>query len=43
MSPSHPDIKHHRIPAFNLSFTRPNLPFLIEEIEQEILGKAVSE
>lgn len=28
-----PDIKHHRIPAPQLSFTRPNLPFLIEEIE----------
>ena len=30
------DIKHHRIPAPDLSFTRPNLPFLIEEIEQHI-------
>ena len=29
-----PDIKHHRIPAPDLSFTRPNLPFLIREIEQ---------
>jgi hypothetical protein len=28
-----PDIRHHRIPAPNLSFTHPNLPFLIEEIE----------
>lgn len=28
-----PDIKHHRIPAPGLSFTRPNLPFLIQEIE----------
>ena len=28
-----PDIKHHRIPAPELSFTRPNLPFLIREIE----------
>jgi hypothetical protein len=28
-----PDIKHHRIPAPSLSFTRPNLPFLIQEIE----------
>ena len=33
-----PDIKHHRIPAPEMSFTRPNLPFLIEEIEREILG-----
>ena len=29
-----PDIKHHRIPAPELSFTRPNLPYLIREIEQ---------
>jgi len=28
-----PDIKHHRIPAPELSFTEPNLPFLIREIE----------
>lgn len=27
-----PDIKHHRIPAPSLSFTQPNLPFLIQEI-----------
>jgi len=27
-----PDIKHHRIPAPELSFTQPNLPFLIQEI-----------
>ena len=27
-----PDIKHHRVPAPHLSFTRPNLPVLIEEI-----------
>lgn len=29
----HPDIKHNRIPAPDLSFTTPNLPFLIWEIE----------
>ena len=29
-----PDIKHNRIPAPGLSFTQPNLPFLIQEIEQ---------
>ncbi len=29
-----PDIKHHRIPAPELSFTHPNLPVLIEQIEQ---------
>jgi hypothetical protein len=28
-----PDIKHHRIPAPGMSFGRPNLPFLIQEIE----------
>lgn len=28
-----PDIKHHRVPAPKLSFTAPNLPLLIEEIE----------
>ena len=33
-----PDIKHHRLPAPNLSFTQPNLPFLIEEIEQLLTG-----
>lgn len=27
-----PDIKHNRIPAPNMSFKKPNLPFLIEEI-----------
>ena len=27
-----PDIKHHRIPAPGLTFTAPNLPFLIAEI-----------
>ena len=32
-----PDIKHNRILAPGLSFTRPNLPFLIEEIEQTVL------
>lgn len=29
----HPDIKHNRIPAPDLSFTQPNLPLLIAEIE----------
>ncbi len=28
-----PDIKHHRIPAPQTSFTQPNLPWLIAEIE----------
>ena len=35
-----PDIKHHRLPAPELSFTRANLPFLIAEIEQALLGVA---
>jgi hypothetical protein len=28
-----PNIKHHRIPAPEMSFTQPNLPTLILEIE----------
>jgi hypothetical protein len=32
-----PDIKHHRIPAPDLTFTAPNLPFLIQEIEKMLL------
>jgi hypothetical protein len=28
-----PDIKHHRIPAPAMSFTQPNLPVLIAEVE----------
>jgi hypothetical protein len=32
-----PDAKHHRVLAPELSFTRPNLPFLIEEIEHLML------
>ncbi len=28
-----PDIKHHRVPAENMSFEQPNLPALIREIE----------
>jgi uncharacterized protein DUF6516 len=32
-----PNIKHNRVPASNMSFTRPNLPALIREIE-ELLG-----
>lgn len=33
-----PDIKHHRIPAPGLSFARPNLPVIIEEIEALLQG-----
>ena len=32
-----PDVKHHRVPALELSLTYPNLPFLIEEIERLVL------
>src|SRR5215475_8871632 len=28
-----PDIKHHRIPASEMHFNRPNLPMLVQEIE----------
>jgi hypothetical protein len=38
-----PDIKHHRIPAPGLSFIEPNLPRLIEEIDQEFLTHPLSE
>ncbi|MGH7601759.1 MAG: toxin-antitoxin system TumE family protein [bacterium] len=33
----HPDIKHHRIPAPELAFDQPNLPFLIKEIVENLL------
>jgi hypothetical protein len=29
-----PDIKHHRVPAPNLTFNQPNLNLIIEEIEK---------
>ncbi|MDE3090324.1 MAG: hypothetical protein KGJ80_13160 [Chloroflexota bacterium] len=32
-----PDIKHNRVPALDISFTEPNLPYLIAEIEREHL------
>jgi hypothetical protein len=32
-----PDVKHHRIPAPGLSFTHPNLPFLLQEIKRQLL------
>lgn len=32
-----PDIKHNRIPAPNLNFDSPNLPFIIEEIISNLL------
>ena len=33
-----PDIKHHRIPAPEFSFARPNLPVLIEEVKRLLEG-----
>lgn len=33
-----PDIKQHRVPAPGLSFTQPNLPVLIHEIEDLLAG-----
>lgn len=32
-----PDIKRNRIPAPGLSFSKPNLPYLIDEIEHKLL------
>lgn len=32
-----PDIKHHRVPAPELNFTPPNLPFLLQEIKTTLL------
>jgi len=31
-----PDIKHHRMPAPGLTFSDPNLPFIILEIEKQL-------
>ncbi|MCP4357383.1 MAG: hypothetical protein GY796_05120 [Chloroflexi bacterium] len=31
-----PDIKHNRIPALGMSFTQPNLPQIIREVEELI-------
>ena len=33
-----PNIKQNRVPAPGLSFTHPNLPFLIEEVARAVLG-----
>lgn len=33
-----PDIKHHRVPVPEISFSQPNLPFLIKEVEKLLLG-----
>jgi hypothetical protein len=35
-----PDMKRNRVPAPGISFTQPNLPFLVEEIERELLAPA---
>ncbi len=34
-----PDIKRNRIPVSDLTFTAPNLPFVIEEIERTMLQR----
>jgi len=41
MARNHTNIKHHRVPASDLSFTHHNLPFLIiiEEIERQVLHR----
>lgn len=31
-----PDIRHHRVPSFDMRFIRPNIPMLIREIENLI-------
>ncbi|HLG16673.1 MAG TPA: DUF6516 family protein [Blastocatellia bacterium] len=36
-----PDIKHNRIPAPRMSFNSPNLPVLLQEIEELIASGAV--
>lgn len=38
-----PDIKHNRVPAPEMSFTQPNLPVLIREIETLITQQARDE
>jgi Family of unknown function (DUF6516) len=37
-----PDMKHNRVPAANMSFQRPNLPVLVEEIDllEREIGRA---
>jgi hypothetical protein len=35
-----PNIKHNRLPAAELSFSRPNLPSLIQEVERDLLQQA---
>jgi hypothetical protein len=37
-----PDLKHHRVPAPGISFSHPNLPILIQEIERDILPPPTS-
>jgi len=34
----YPDIKHHRVPASGIGFTLTNLPFLIEEIINQLIN-----
>lgn len=39
----HPDIKHNRIPAPNMTFAKPNLPALIAEFEDLIATLKINE
>jgi len=38
-----PNIKRNRIPAPGLSFTKPNIPYLVEEIGRELLQESNKE
>jgi hypothetical protein len=38
-----PDLKHHRVPAPGLSFTQPNLPLLVCEIETLIAQRSTTQ
>ncbi len=37
-----PDIKRHRVAAAEMSFTRPNLPVLIDEIDNALASDVMS-
>ena len=37
-----PNIKRNRMPAPGISFTHPNLPFVIHEVEKDILGSEMA-
>jgi len=35
----HPNIKSNRVPALGISFAKPNLPLIIEEVEKLLMEK----